>query len=173
MIKLKIRSSKLNCTFRSVPIEEGREGRSIPPCEVIMLVERFRHKDLTRHCEAAEALYQLGPEAASAAPALSTFLQNERNDPQRRLNAAKVLGQIRPADERTVAALCEILRSEPDKYIRGVAAVVLGDVGALTKNPAAVFKVLYAAANEDRLRYVRSHADMALARLAKVTTQRR
>jgi HEAT repeat protein len=85
-----------------------------------------KDKDARRRCAAARALWEFGPEAKAAVPALTELL-NDENWPVR-WTAAEALGLVGPEAKTAVPALMEVLRDE-DAQVRWAAALALGQIG--------------------------------------------
>jgi HEAT repeat protein len=71
------------------------------------------------------ALVAIGPPAV---PLLRATLSTGGTDEQ--LGAAVVLGEIKPAEPKTIQALAAVVRKSADERLRGYAAVSLGNLGA-------------------------------------------
>ena len=84
-------------------------------------------------------------------------------DPKKRKKAADVLGNVGPADERSIPALIEAVRDK-DAKVRDAAVLGLSKIGP----PAASGESVLAEATKDKDPSVRSHATTALDRVRGV-----
>ncbi len=91
--------------------------------EVERLIERLKDEDVLARSDAAEALGQIGPEAAPAVEALVEALKDEAAGV--RLHAAMALGGIGPEAAPAVEGLIETLQDE-DAGVRLSAAELVG-----------------------------------------------
>jgi HEAT repeat protein len=97
-------------------------------------VWRERHVRYYAIVSLAQLLTTAGPkppaeEALRAVPGLTEAVQDR--DPDVRLDAVKVLGQIRSAPASSIPALCSALRGDPDRDVRWAAALALGEYGGV------------------------------------------
>jgi hypothetical protein len=110
-----------------------------------------------------------GPADSPAAIAEHIEQMEHGSDYKVRLSAAVRLAKT--TDPRATAAMARVLESEPSKTLRRLAALSLGtmvDATTPRKLRAEVERVLARAAEEDRDRKVRHHAQRSLEKLASV-----
>jgi HEAT repeat protein len=87
--------------------------------------------------KAAEALGNIGPDAASSSERLGNIVAYSDDDPAVRLAAAQAIGKIGPKAESNAYILATALKSDSDPDIKAACAVSIGQLG-----PMAVANVL-------------------------------
>jgi HEAT repeat protein len=130
-----------------------------PELAVPVLARMLKDAEYYLHNQSIKALGELGPQSATAVPALAELLTHD-GDPEVRWRAAFALVRIGPTATAAVPALREAL-ADPDAKVREGAAYALGAVGPAAKDAAGALRV----ALNDADPQVRFRAAKALERL--------
>lgn len=136
--------------FRPADIAGLKAARDVPG-----LIRLMHHRDPVIQWQAADALGSLGDSAVC--PLVNELASRHV---AARIGATEALGEIQ--DPRAVRPLAAVLKNDPDREVRWVAALALGHLG----DPSAI--PCLAAALRDRERYIRYGAALALGLLGWV-----
>jgi HEAT repeat protein len=124
--------------------------------EVAALLEKLESADADVVRQAAQALHELGPDAAPAVDELIAIV--ERDNDRNRMPAVFALIGIGPKAERAVPALIEAARHKTDFHTRYQACRALGAIGPAAKPAVPVLLEGLKESNPS----VRGHAALAL-----------
>jgi HEAT repeat protein len=145
----------LECMLNDIAAVKSLGVRALSEC-VRLLV----HEEWGVRLRAAEALGNMGADAAPAVPALIATLPDET--PSVRSGVAFALGHIGPAAADAVPALVELLQDE-NREVRSMASVALGRIGP----PAGAARPALATAFKDPFWQVRCEAIRAITRIGQ------
>jgi len=134
----------------------GGSAFSDDPPELAALLKNLKSTEAVMKRKAAKSIGELGPAARSAAPALTSVLQRDR-DSLVRQNAAEALGRINSEPKTTIPALAKAMKDE-DREVMTAAALALARYGR-----AAVPVLRKSLGDNDTL--VRKNAAEALAKI--------
>src|SRR5262249_26868863 len=114
-------------------LAQGRDLSSLTPEAVPVHVQALADKDAGRRQKATRALWQIGPKAKAATPALLVAVKDPAAEV--REMAAKALGPVSAGRADAVRTLIEALK-DPQAGVRLAAAASLADIWRADQGPA-------------------------------------